>query len=291
MTPKENQIIQEDNKEEFEHQTQVILLKDLECNKLIQKYKKIIRETAECFVNIMELHNLSLGDHSKRVSSDSVEVAKLYKLDEREIELIEIAAKLHDIGMIEVPKDLLNKPFSEMKDEEKELIEKHPVSGQTIISAIEEFHNIGVLIRSHHERYDGKGFPDGLNGEEIPLGSRIIFVADAYDAMVNKRNPLMRFTHEEAILHLKKFASIRFDPEVIIRFLATVKKSSRVLSPGEMAISVSQLRENMILSEGIYSRNGILIAQKGEKLSALRIEKIKNLHEIDPIIDDIIVKK
>lgn len=157
--------------------------------------------------------------HSERVTKYSVAIAREMSLEEIEIETIERACKLHDIGKIGIDDDVLF--FEGSLDEEKmNIIRTHPAKGVNILEPLKFLDKEKAIIRHHHERFDGKGYPDGLKGELIPLGSRIMAVADAFDAMHSSRHYKQKnLTKSEIISELLNNSGTQFDPKVVNVFL------------------------------------------------------------------------
>jgi HD-GYP domain-containing protein (c-di-GMP phosphodiesterase class II) len=135
------------------------------------------------------------------------------------LEEIETTGLLHDIGKIAIPEKILLKP-GKLTDEEFEIIKKHPELGEHLINGIGKLKLISNWLKSHHERYDGKGYPDGLVGEEIPISSRIIAIADTYDAMTSTRSYRPALSHEEAIGEIKRCSGTQFDPKLAEIFIS-----------------------------------------------------------------------
>ncbi len=164
--------------------------------------------------------------HSDRVTRYAVKVAREMKLSESAIRNIEYAALIHDIGKIGIQETILAKKGN-LSETEYEIIKMHPLIGESIITPVKFLNGISPLILYHHEHYDGKGYLEGLRGEGIPIGARIISVADAFDAMTSDRPYRKALTKEEARRELEKGSGKRFDPEVVEAFL-------RLLDRGEM---------------------------------------------------------
>lgn len=149
--------------------------------------------------------------HSERVAEYSREIAARHGLSEEEQEIIYIMALLHDIGKIGIPDAVINKP-GRLMDVEYEIVKQHPVLGAEILKNIKDVPKLAAVVRSHHERFDGNGYPDGLAGEEIPMEARIIAVAESYDAMTGEscyRTPLSK---AEARAEIEKCSGSQFDP-------------------------------------------------------------------------------
>ncbi|MDO0822190.1 HD-GYP domain-containing protein [Desulfosporosinus nitroreducens] len=178
-------------------------------------------DTVEALVQALEAKDTYTSGHSARVGKLAVAVAEEIKMSEEKIEFLKYAAALHDVGKIGVSEVILNKE-GELLEVEWEAIRSHPVIGQTIIKGIKFLFDIGQVVRHHHERFDGKGYPDGIQGEEIPLESRIIAVADTYDAITSDRSYRKGRTHDEAIAELKRVAGSQLDPKIVEVFCNVV---------------------------------------------------------------------
>jgi HD-GYP domain-containing protein (c-di-GMP phosphodiesterase class II) len=139
-------------------------------------------------------------------------------LSAEEIELTRLAGSLHDLGKLAIPEEILRKP-GPLTEAERLVLERHPQIGYRMLESL-GVDPVASWVLHHHERWDGTGYPDALLGEEIPLGARIIFVADAYDAMTSDRVYRSRLTEEEALLELERCADSQFDPAVVRAFAA-----------------------------------------------------------------------
>ncbi|MEW9121238.1 MAG: HD domain-containing phosphohydrolase [Thermotaleaceae bacterium] len=172
-------------------------------------------QTIEAFVTTIEVKDFYTKGHSERVANLSVCIAEVLKLPS--FEEILTAALIHDIGKIGIPEAILNKP-GRLTEEEYSQIKAHPEIGYRILNNIEGFNNIKDIIRHHHEWYNGKGYPLGLTRDEIPLGARIISVADAFDAMTSNRPYKTSHSTEEAMIEIHRMSGIQFDPLVVDAF-------------------------------------------------------------------------
>lgn len=185
---------------------------------LKEQLEKDFLDTIEILASLIELHDGYTGGHSHAVKKISLHLAELLGLDEDQIKSVEIAAVLHDIGKIGIKDFILNKK-GPLTDEEYHIIKKHPCEGENAIKYIQRLAEPRKIIRHHHERYDGKGYPDGLSGIDIPLGSRILAVADAYDAMTSNRAYRQALSYPQAVSELEKNKGTQFDPYIVDLFL------------------------------------------------------------------------
>jgi len=161
------------------------------------------------------------GSHSERVASFSAQIAAGLGLSADEIELTRLAGSLHDLGKLAIPEEILRKPAA-LTDAERLVLERHPQIGYRMLESL-GVDPIADWVLHHHERWDGHGYPDGLAGEDIPRGARIIFVADAFDAMTSDRLYRAALSFEEAVAEVERCAGTQFDPEVVSAFLACVE--------------------------------------------------------------------
>jgi len=177
--------------------------------------------TVEALVQALEAKDTYTSGHSARVGKLAVIIGEAIKMNDENIEFLKYAAVLHDVGKIGVSEVILNKE-GKLMDTEWDAIRSHPVIGQTIIKGIKFLFDIGQVVRHHHERFDGKGYPDGLEGAGIPLESRIIAVADTYDAITSDRSYRKGRTHNEAVEELKIVAGTQLDPKIVGIFCTVV---------------------------------------------------------------------
>lgn len=177
-----------------------------------EKLEKISIEIIMALSGAIDAKDTYTNGHSNRVAQYSKEIAKRAGFSEEMQNDIYIMGLLHDVGKIGVPDTIINKP-GKLTDEEYEIIKSHPVQGEKILSNITDFPKLLIGARNHHERYDGKGYPDGIAGEEIPVEARIIAVADAYDAMTSKRSYRDDLPQDVVRAEVENGKGIQFDPK------------------------------------------------------------------------------
>jgi diguanylate cyclase (GGDEF)-like protein len=170
--------------------------------------------TVEALANALEANDEYTSTHARWITDLSLRVGRELGLDEPTLKRLELGALLHDIGKIGIPSDVLSKP-GRLTAEERRLVETHPELGERIIGPIDRLEDVRPIVRHCHERWDGKGYPDGAAGENIPLESRIIFVCDAYHAMTTDRPYRRALSHREAVRRLAEAAGTQFDPTVV----------------------------------------------------------------------------
>lgn len=198
-------------------------IKENELDVSYKKLNELFEGLIHSFVNAIDAKSSWTKGHSERVTNYALVIAKEMGLDEEELETLRIASLLHDIGKIGTDDEILDKPKS-LTREEFNLINMHPVRGVQILKPIYQLALLLPIIRHHHERVDGRGYPDGLKGDEIPFLSRIICVADSYDSMTSDRPYRAALEKEHAIAELIKHSGTQFDSDVVKAFLGAVHR-------------------------------------------------------------------
>lgn len=220
-------------------------------------------ETIQSLSKAIDAKDRYTKGHSERVARYSVAVARHMKLPEQQIEALEYMAILHDTGKIGISDRVLNKP-GKLEMEEFEAMKKHPLIGEKIIEDIKFLAESRKVVRHHHERWDGLGYPDGLKGEDIPLGARIIAVADAFDAMTSDRPYRRALPVEAAMRELKRCAGTQFDPKVVRAFLEVFPTLGIVSPATDPELDKPNLEVKKSFGNQIDSRN----SQKGDMVNA-----------------------
>jgi HD-GYP domain-containing protein (c-di-GMP phosphodiesterase class II) len=179
-----------------------------------------LRSSVICAFNqLLDLKDLNTGVHSTRLAEWGMRVGQELGLEESELQNLEVAALLHDIGKVGIPDAILRKP-GKLDAEEYALMKKHPEYGWAVLRMLPGFERAALDILHHHENFDGKGYPAGLKGSEIPVVSRIVSVIDAFDAMVSSRPYRVGLPHEEAVRRLIESSGTQFDPVVVQCFIS-----------------------------------------------------------------------
>jgi response regulator RpfG family c-di-GMP phosphodiesterase len=289
--------------------SQEVLTKNKQLSVLNEKLEANLLNTVRAFGSIIEISNPTMAGHGRRVSEMAVAICRAMELSKEEIEVVEIAALLHDIGVIGQPGMHYNYAGKNTEDNQQQY-ETHPASGQAMVQFIDHLDQVGLLIRSHHENYDGSGFPDGLSEEEIPIGSQAIAVADLYDRIVHLKSYKEKSYQEvmmqsdisidhlkerdilckAAELELKKNSFIKFDPDIVKVFLKILQKKGNTVDK-EQGLSLRELKKGMVLSRSLYCRSGRFLLPHQTTLSVRFLEKLQHLHHNDPVREPVYVHR
>ncbi len=200
----------------------------LENARLYLDLQKSYFDTIRALVNAIEAKDKYTRGHSERVTCYSLEMGKKLNLSTKRLEILQHAAILHDIGKIGTDLNILHKSGF-LTDEEYEVVKEHPLIGSQILEPISFLQDVKSIITEHHERFDGKGYPDGKKGEELSLEARIIAIADAFDAMISDRPYRKALKVEDALQEIQRCAGTQFDPKLVEIFINVIKENPTCL--------------------------------------------------------------
>jgi putative nucleotidyltransferase with HDIG domain len=195
---------------------------------LQEEVQRSYRATLEALLAALDTRDTETEGHSERVAAYTMLIAQRLNLSEEELPHIERGALLHDIGKIGVPDHILYKP-GPLTPDEWEIMKQHPVVGYKMCMKIEMLRPAAPIVLHHHERWDGKGYPYGLSGEEIPLGARIFAIADTLDAMTSDRPYRKALSFAQAREEIERCAGAQFDPELVKVFLSVPEEELRAI--------------------------------------------------------------
>jgi len=266
-------------------QTATIRRQNEELKSRNQQISQAFRQTIVAFSRLIEQHSSRLQEHTGNVTELSVGVARDLGLPPDQIDTVRTAALLHEIGVIGIAAEILDKRAAAMTREELNIFLQHAVRGQTAVDEVEELREAGVLIRHHHERYGGEGFPDGLTGTGIPMGSRIIAFADWVDRELEEERgeAAVRTVLDKAAKELGR----GLDPALFhliephIRALYTPARSQHA-EAAEKELRPKQLLAGMLVTRNLYSAAGLLLLTKGTLLDTHRIATVLRHYSTDP---------
>src|SRR5687768_3046943 len=241
-----------------------------------------LSRSIELCVQTMQTFYPTLGNQARRAFEVCRSMAEVLNLPADQKQILEISAWLHDIGLIGVPRNLIRKWQSEpqtLDEAERLLIEHHPILGQELAGFVHHLEGVGMIIRAHHERFDGQGYPDNLMGTNIPWLARLLAVAVAFAEST--------LDLEDAIQGVRLGSGTAYDPEAIRVFVRAIPKAA--VPRKEREVLLSELAPGMVLAKGIYTSNGLLLIPEGQQLSAPYIDKLLNHNRINPINQSLVV--
>ncbi len=194
-----------------------------EAETLRQSQKEFCEQAVRSILYALDCKDHYTYGHSMRVAYYSLTLGKELGLDAEALYNLELAALFHDIGKIAVPDAVLNKP-ARLTEDEFLVMKSHPSKSAEILKGFSPFEDIAIWAKHHHERYDGRGYPDAMKGEDIPLYSRIILIADTFDAMTSTRPYRKGLAYEVAFAELIEFSGSQFDPHLVEHFIAAMRR-------------------------------------------------------------------
>lgn len=197
-----------------------------------QTMLRTYEDTMLGWVHMMDLRHRETKDHTMRVARVTAEFARLAGLGEREVANVERGAVLHDVGKVGIPDDILIKP-GPLSKEEFEIMKQHPVIAQELLQKIDFFKPCADIPYCHHEKWDGSGYPRGLQGEQIPFSARLFAVIDVWDALSNDRVYKRAWPEHEVLAYIDTAAGSHFDPQVVALFSANYPHLKRVAGRGD----------------------------------------------------------
>jgi putative nucleotidyltransferase with HDIG domain len=247
-----------------------------------ESLKKSYTSAVKIFANLVELREGIGPGHSRRVAEQARSLALKLGMPASDVQDVVFAALLHDIGKISLADRILNKPFHALEQTERLEFIKHPLVGEAILMSLEPLQGAARIIRCHHEQYDGKGYPEGLRGDEVPLGARVLAVVNDFDALQHGLLWTQRMSAQEAKDYISKNSAKRYDPKVVSAFLPECETVSNVKQDKIAALKSNAVRPGMVLARDILTKDGVLLLSKGHELDE-RI--IRRIHSIERALD------
>lgn len=241
-----------------------------------------LQHSVELCLRTMQTFYPTLGSQARRVYELCRAMGAGLDLPADQRQTLEISAWLHDIGLVGVPRQIIKRweeaPES-LTQAERHLVEQHPILGQELADFVDHLRNIGTVIRAHHERFDGAGYPDEIAGNEIPWLARLLAVAVAYAES--------RLDTAATLEMIKEGRGTRFDPEAVRVFVKCLPQAT--VPARQREIKLSELKPGMVLARGIYTANGLLLIPDGQRLTETFINKLNHHNRVSPIAQSLLV--
>ena len=243
-----------------------------------EKLKRSYLNSIKVFSNLLEMRGGRLAGHGRRVADVARKLAAKMKLSGEDQQHVFVAGLMHDIGLLALNDALLAKPVSKYTVDESTQYRQHTTSGEQSLMALDDMTPVGAIIRAHHERFDGFGFPDRKAGADIPIGARILAVADAYDELQTGHLADISVTAQEARTLMRRGRGQQFDPEVLDAFL-DLTEPNRPVNQDSITLPTIDLMSGMVLATDLVSARGILMLTAGQQLTASLIQSIRSFEQ------------
>jgi len=263
--------------------------KNKEIKALNAKLQTYLKGTTNALNFLIQVRDKTIFNHSKNVALIAETIAKKLNLDASEVEMINLAGFLHDIGKIGLPDSILIKKIEELSPDEMNQYIKHPVIGQMIIDFVEDLKPVGELVRHHHEHFNGSGFPDKLKREKIPIGSRIIAITDRFERLAEG------FSIRDSLKKISFEVSQEFDPLLYnVLEITAYELEDSLFSPDdiiEAELSIQNISPGLLLSRDVMGKSGLVLLKKDSVLTAKNIEQLAKAFHMDQVQHSIFVYK
>lgn len=306
LTIEQNKKLSELNKgleQKVQERTREVIEKNRELEKINRMLESSFMDSIRLLVSLVEILNPGLGQQMRRTAHWARKTAEGFNLAESEMDKIEMAGMIHDIGLLGLPEELWGKESKQLSRENLKLYHEHPTIAAIILENVEKLSDVGEIVLFHHEYVNGEGFPNGLKGEQIPLGSRIILAASDYSRIIatwpRNLQKLMGYVRRQFDADVWKGFTVSDDPEAIIEEAAEKKllmgcnqrydmevvstllkkvRESKKLDPISM-VSLDQIKAGMVLMEDLKLKDGRLLLTRGTRLKGSSVVSIQSIGE------------
>jgi response regulator RpfG family c-di-GMP phosphodiesterase len=233
------------------------------------------------FSGLLELREGGMAGHARRVAELARRVAARLGLDDAAQRDVQLAALLHDIGKIGFDDGMLKTPVSKYSADQMTVYQMHPADGEAALLPLDQLHGVAAIVRQHHERWDGRGFPDGLGGAGILLGARILAAVNDYDGLTCGSLAEQVYTSEKARAALREGVHLRYDAQVVDALFAVLGEIEAE-ARADVAVPVAELVPRMVLSKDLVSPQGVILLPAGHVFQAPLITKLRELSARQP---------
>ena len=230
------------------------------------------------FSGLLEMRQDGIAGHARRVADLAQRTAARLGLDAAAQREVQLAALLHDIGKIGFPDAMLGKPVSKFSTDEVARYQRHPADGEAALMPLDKLQGVAAIVRQHHERFDGRGFPDGLRGPGILLGARILAAASDYDGLTSGSLAERVYPADAAKAALREAVNSRYDPRVVEALLAEADAIAAA-AQADIEVGVANLRPGMKLAADLLTAKGVILLPAGHVFQAPLITKLRELAE------------
>ena len=278
-------------KNSIKARTKIILQKKSYLENVNRELQKNIFESIKALFSYLEKKNRWIGTHSKKVAAFSNELAKHLNLTPKKMQMIEMGALLHDIGKIGISDKIISKQTHLLSKEQQNLLKEHPLIGQNILSPIFSVNEVGTMMRHHHEHWEGSGYPNGLAGEDIPLGSRVIAVANVFTNLMEKVYQRSKDPTVRALKDLMSQKGLILEPRLVDIFLEIIEEKRRnpPKAKREKQVSLSEINDGMLISRDILTTRGTIVLTRGTLLTKHHIQYVKEFDRLEKIFEEIFI--
>jgi response regulator RpfG family c-di-GMP phosphodiesterase len=255
------------------------------------KLKKNYLNSIKAFSNLMDLRSGDLSGHSRLLANLARRTAANMQLPETVQQEVFVAGLLHDIGKIGLPDAILSRPVGRLGKEEMHLFQRHPGWGEAALMALDDMHGVAALIRAHHERFDGQGFPDGLTGARLPLAAHILIVAEAYLDMQAGNVSEVKLNAAEAAALVARGRGTQFHPEVVDVFLQVALNAVPDTQVPCLSLSSKELVAGMVMARDLFAADGMVLLGADHVLTDKLIQLLRQREQRDGLNLVLAIKK
>jgi response regulator RpfG family c-di-GMP phosphodiesterase len=244
-----------------------------------KKITKSFRESLSLMTSVIEMQDGSKANYTNMIANASIAIAKALELSAKEIEQVRIAALLHNIGKLSLPEAIRKKPMNKLGRMELEVFKTHTIQGEAVLSGMTGLKTVAKLVRSHQEYLNGKGFPDKLKEDQIPIGSKIICVTSDFQKL--ESNLLLEEVSgpEEAMDYIKSMSGQHYDARIVEFFEKYYEKHLQNYRTHLSQLALQEIKEGMVLAENLISSNGLLLLTKETSISPEHINQLSHYEE------------